>query len=84
MNFAIGIVKYASTIPAIAIKIEAIIKSIIACFSLSKLALNEFTKILQAEPLLSPHMDFNNLYMKLNKTIPLAHAKIHDENSKIP
>lgn len=42
---AVGTVRYASTTPATAIKTEAIMNRITACFSLAELSLNELVKM---------------------------------------
>ena len=68
----------------IAIKIEAMASNIIACFNLSELSPNDMDSMSFIEP---PSCLFNaliNLTKKLNRTKPDAHAKMHEENSKMP
>jgi len=70
--------------PAIAIRIREMQKIIIACLSFFELAEKEFFRLTLTELLSSCHRAWMNLIMKLNRIRPLAHAKMHEENSKIP
>ena len=70
--------------PAIAIRIEAIISKIIACFNLSELSAKDMDSISLTESVSVLNKVLRNLYKKLNRTKPDAQAKMHDENSKMP
>lgn len=70
--------------PAITIKIEAMNNKSTACFNLSKFSTYDAYNLFENEILSSFITVLMNLYMKLNKTKPDAHAKVHEDNSKIP